>query len=96
MFKNVLVVKATIIHPATEKHVQKYSIQTLYMVNETYEIYEEITLPCITKEQFNLQVIIIIRINKTISCVRNYMFLLGIPFIIYVSLINFKSCNFSF
>ncbi|KAK4872364.1 hypothetical protein RN001_014393 [Aquatica leii] len=47
--------KATIIHPATEKHIQKYSIQNLYLVDETQSLYEEVTLPHITKEQFDLQ-----------------------------------------
>ncbi|KAF5279437.1 hypothetical protein FQA39_LY05547 [Lamprigera yunnana] len=48
-------IKATIIHPATEKHVEKYSIQKLYLIDETSEIYEEITLPHIKEEQFDLQ-----------------------------------------
>ncbi|KAB0792467.1 hypothetical protein PPYR_14426 [Photinus pyralis] len=46
---------ATIIHPATEKHIKKYSIQNVYLVDETPALYEEVTLPHITEEQFDLQ-----------------------------------------
>ncbi|KAL1517225.1 hypothetical protein ABEB36_001018 [Hypothenemus hampei] len=47
-------IKTTIIHPATEKHIIKYSSQNCYMVNETPEIYENTVLPFITKDQFDL------------------------------------------
>ncbi|KAF5287297.1 hypothetical protein FQR65_LT02170 [Abscondita terminalis] len=47
--------KATVIHPATEKHLQKYSVQNLYLVEETQTLYEDVTLPHIMKEQFDLQ-----------------------------------------
>lgn len=49
-------IKTTIIHPATEKHVVKYSKQNLYLIDETSEIYNTITLPFLEKEQFSLQV----------------------------------------
>lgn len=48
-------ISATIIHPATDKHIKKYSIQTVYLVDETPTLYEEVTLPHITEEQFDLQ-----------------------------------------
>lgn len=52
----ILAVKTTIIHPATEKHIEKYSVQNVYMIDETPEIYKSITLPHIQGEQFDLQV----------------------------------------
>ncbi|XP_019874062.2 m7GpppX diphosphatase [Aethina tumida] len=48
-------IKATIIHPATEKHIVKFSAQKLYIVDETPKIYNEIVQPFLMKEQFNLQ-----------------------------------------
>ncbi|KAI4469778.1 histidine triad hit protein member [Holotrichia oblita] len=48
-------IKTTIIHPATEKHIEKYSIQNPYIVDETPDIYESAVLPFIIKEQFDLQ-----------------------------------------
>ncbi|XP_026764908.2 m7GpppX diphosphatase [Galleria mellonella] len=48
-------VKATIIYPASEKHIIKYSQQEVHIVLETPELYEKLTLPFIKKEQFNLQ-----------------------------------------
>lgn len=53
---HILAIKATIIHPATEKHIEKYSIQNPYIVDETPDIYESIVSPFIIKEQFDLQV----------------------------------------
>ncbi|KAK7792578.1 hypothetical protein R5R35_008672 [Gryllus longicercus] len=48
-------IKATVIHPATEKHVKKYEAQIHHLIEETPNLYETITLPFIQKEQFNLQ-----------------------------------------
>ncbi|RZF41098.1 hypothetical protein LSTR_LSTR002730 [Laodelphax striatellus] len=47
--------KATIIFPATEKHVKKYEIQPLHLIEETSKLYYEVTLPHITSESFNIQ-----------------------------------------
>lgn len=55
-FRFILAVKTTIIYPATEKHIEKYSVQNIYIIEETYEIYKNITLPHIEGEQFDLQV----------------------------------------
>ncbi|XP_045462066.1 m7GpppX diphosphatase [Harmonia axyridis] len=44
----------TVIHPATEKHIQKYSSHILYMLDETPDIYNKIVLPLL-KNQFSLQ-----------------------------------------
>lgn len=52
----ILGVKTTIIHPATEKHIIKYSSQNCYMLDETPEIYNSIVVPHITSDKFNLQV----------------------------------------
>lgn len=42
------------IYPATEKHIEKYSICQKYIINETPDLYESITLPYITSSQFSL------------------------------------------
>lgn len=44
----------TTIYPATQKHIEKYSSQDIFLVEETPEMYEKITLPFIEKEQFSL------------------------------------------
>lgn len=49
-------VKTTVIYPATEKHIAKFSQQQVHIVLETPELYEKLTLPHIQKDQFNLQV----------------------------------------
>uniref|UniRef100_A0A336MJX6 m7GpppX diphosphatase n=1 Tax=Culicoides sonorensis TaxID=179676 RepID=A0A336MJX6_CULSO len=47
-------IKLNIIHPVTEKHIQKYSNQNLFIVQETADQYREITEPYLTKGQFSL------------------------------------------
>jgi len=49
-------VKAVVIHPATEKHIQKYSDQERFVIHETPDLYETITLPLISSKQFSIQV----------------------------------------
>lgn len=49
-------VKATVVYPATDKHIEKYSICQKYVINETPEYYKDITLPYITSSQFSLEV----------------------------------------
>ncbi|KAM7294087.1 m7GpppX diphosphatase [Ixodes scapularis] len=46
---------ATVIWPATQKHVDKYLPKTQYMVAETPQLYKEVTEPYITSQQFSLQ-----------------------------------------
>ncbi|XP_037819880.1 m7GpppX diphosphatase [Lucilia sericata] len=48
-------VKATVVYPATDKHIEKYSICQKFVINETPELYKEITLPYITTSQFSLE-----------------------------------------
>lgn len=48
-------IKTTIIHPATDQHIQKYSSQEIYIVLETYETYKSLTLPHIESQQFSLE-----------------------------------------
>ncbi|KAK3928759.1 m7GpppX diphosphatase [Frankliniella fusca] len=48
-------VKATVIYPASEKHIQKYEIQTIHIVNESPELYSSVIQPFLEKEQLNLQ-----------------------------------------
>lgn len=47
-------IKTTIIHPATEKHLIKYKQQETYLMKETKEVYESLTLPHIKQEQLAL------------------------------------------
>ncbi|PWN38816.1 scavenger mRNA decapping enzyme [Ceraceosorus guamensis] len=42
--------KMTLIHPASETHVAKYSVQSRFMINETPELYEKIVLPFILSQ----------------------------------------------
>lgn len=48
-------VKTTLIYPATEKHIQKYSIQNVFIVQETSELFKEITEPYLSAGQFSLE-----------------------------------------
>ncbi|XP_015757633.1 PREDICTED: m7GpppX diphosphatase-like [Acropora digitifera] len=47
--------KGTIIHPATAKHLDKYSAQSLHFLYETPQDYEAITLPFIEELSFSIQ-----------------------------------------
>ncbi|KAM7360684.1 decapping enzyme, scavenger [Cochliomyia hominivorax] len=48
-------VKATVVYPATDKHIEKYSVCKKFVINETPKLYEDITLPYITSSQFSLE-----------------------------------------
>ncbi|SPP83154.1 m7GpppX diphosphatase [Drosophila guanche] len=48
-------VKSTVIYPATDKHVEKYSICQKYLIRETPDLYESTTLPYINESQFSLE-----------------------------------------
>jgi len=47
-----------IIYPATDKHVLKFTSQPLYLIEETEDIYQSITLPYILDNSLSLQVCI--------------------------------------
>lgn len=47
-------IRTTIIHPATEKHIQKYMKHDIRLIEETVGDYNSITLPFITQSQLNL------------------------------------------
>ena len=49
-------IKSTLIYPATETHIAKYSQQEVFLVRETAEDYRAITLPYIESSQFSTQV----------------------------------------
>lgn len=42
--------------PATEKHINKYQRQESFLVEETWEDYQSITLPYIKQQSFSVQV----------------------------------------
>nr|XP_012233109.1 PREDICTED: m7GpppX diphosphatase [Linepithema humile] len=46
---------ATVIYPATQSHIDKYKKQELYIIDETYELYEQVTLPHIESKSFSLE-----------------------------------------
>lgn len=48
-------VKATIIRPATEKHIKKYQRQELFLIQESGDDYTKITLPFIESQSFSIQ-----------------------------------------
>lgn len=43
------------VYPATEKHIEKYSICQKYVIRETPELYKHITLPYLESSQFSLE-----------------------------------------
>lgn len=47
--------KVTIIYPATEKHIAKYSAHARYLVEETASDYQSVTLPHLQQEQLSLE-----------------------------------------
>lgn len=48
--------KATVIHPASDKHIGKYETKLIYIVEETPDLYQSVTYPYLKDEQLNLQV----------------------------------------
>ncbi|POI28329.1 hypothetical protein CIB84_007921 [Bambusicola thoracicus] len=48
-------IKATVVYPATEKHLQKYLRQEVHLIRETWEDYKSITLPFIQSQSFSIQ-----------------------------------------
>ncbi|TSV15274.1 m7GpppX diphosphatase [Bagarius yarrelli] len=48
-------VKTTVICPATEKHVKKYLRQETFLIEETEQDYQSITLPYINSQSFSVQ-----------------------------------------
>uniref|UniRef100_A0A1B0C0Z0 m7GpppX diphosphatase n=1 Tax=Glossina palpalis gambiensis TaxID=67801 RepID=A0A1B0C0Z0_9MUSC len=48
-------VKTTVIYPASQKHIEKYTICQQYIISESSELYEEITLPYISTSQHSLE-----------------------------------------
>lgn len=49
-------IKITVIYPATEKHIDKYSIRDKHLVLETPILYENVTEPYLKSTQFSLDV----------------------------------------
>ncbi|XP_055853182.1 m7GpppX diphosphatase [Episyrphus balteatus] len=47
-------IKTTVVYPATDKHIEKYSIHVKYLINETPALYENITLTYLKSSQFSL------------------------------------------
>lgn len=47
--------KVTIIYPASEKHISKYSAHARYLVEETVHDYRSVTLPHLEQEQLSLE-----------------------------------------
>lgn len=51
---NLHALKANVVLPATQKHVQKYSDSPRYIVEETPELYHFVTLPFLKTEKFTI------------------------------------------
>ena len=47
--------KATLIFPATKRHIEKYSEHEPFVINETPELYKDVTLPWIESSEFSIQ-----------------------------------------
>ncbi|XP_025414554.1 m7GpppX diphosphatase [Sipha flava] len=53
--ENIAFNKMDLIYPASEKHILKFSSQPIYLVQETEDIYQNITLPHILSNSLSLQ-----------------------------------------
>ncbi|XP_017888854.1 m7GpppX diphosphatase [Ceratina calcarata] len=47
-------INVTIVHPATEKHIEKFRRKQMYIVDETYELYQKITIPYLESSSFSI------------------------------------------
>lgn len=47
--------RATVIYPASQTHIDKYKRQELYVIDETYELYQQVTLPYIESMSLSLE-----------------------------------------
>jgi len=54
--QNLNTITTNTIHPATEKHILKFTSQNIFLVDETAEDYQNITLPYLEKQQFSINV----------------------------------------
>jgi len=52
----IVALKTTLIYPATEKHIAKYSCTQAFLITETADDYTDITLPYLESERFSLDV----------------------------------------
>ncbi|XP_016987739.2 m7GpppX diphosphatase [Drosophila rhopaloa] len=52
--RDLCAVKSTVIYPATDKHIEKYSVCQKYLIRETPDLYQKITKPYLTSSQFSL------------------------------------------
>ncbi|KAK3804128.1 hypothetical protein RRG08_015702 [Elysia crispata] len=59
--------KATVICPATEKHISKYSEHEPFLVRETPDLYKNVTEPCMAQSKFSIQWVYNILEKKTES-----------------------------
>ena len=64
----------TIIHPATQKHIDKFMRKDLHIVNETYENYKNITLPHIESSNFSLKVYLLKYLLDFLSKIVLYIY----------------------
>ncbi|KAK7471421.1 hypothetical protein BaRGS_00035909 [Batillaria attramentaria] len=59
--------KATVIYPATSKHIDKYTEHVPFIVRETPELFRKVTKPCLESSKFSLQWVLNILEKKTES-----------------------------
>jgi len=48
-------VKSTIVHPATEKHIKKYMKEKVYIIEETAELYNTVTKPYVESQPTSIK-----------------------------------------
>ena len=48
-------VKLNLVHPATQKHIEKYLSSPAHLIQETSELYQTLVLPHLQSQQFSLQ-----------------------------------------
>ena len=58
-------VKVTIIHPATEKHIHKFTAKESIIVNETPQLYKDVLLEHLKESAFNVQVLVTVEIDMS-------------------------------
>jgi len=49
-------IKTTIIHPATQNHIENYLSHSIRLIEETPELYKNKTLPHSKATRFNIQI----------------------------------------
>uniref|UniRef100_A0A8C6STH0 m7GpppX diphosphatase n=1 Tax=Neogobius melanostomus TaxID=47308 RepID=A0A8C6STH0_9GOBI len=63
-------IKATVVCPASQKHIQKYQRQESFLLQETPDDYQSITLPHLQEQSFSLQVVSKAEVDRIVFEIR--------------------------